>query len=173
MSSPPPPPRSSSPTPAASPQLKTWHQANCHCGTVRYRVFLPPLAGGSNPHPVMSCNCSLCTRNGYLNVYPHRHEICVRLHDDTEAMPGSETVRKEKKDVLGYYYVYGGSPDRENEHVFCKSCGSSLWVDVKRGEEKATKEGKEDIVAVNVSGVFLSLSSFLFLFWLFGRTKKK
>lgn len=38
--------------------------------------------------------------------------------------------------------------------------------------KKAIKEGKEDIVAVNVSGFFLS-SPFLFLFWLFRRTKKK
>ena len=96
----------------------------------------------------------------------------MRLHDDTEAMPGSETVRKEKKDVLGYYHVYGGSPDRENEHVFCRSCGSSLWVDVKGGEEKAKKEGKEDIVAVNVSGWFF-FSPFSFYFSCFGFSREQ
>lgn len=73
-----------------------------------------------------------------------------------EARPGSEMLRRERKDVLGYYF-YGGGPDRKNEHVFCKRCGSSLWVDAKGGEEKAKetmKEGEEDIVAVNVSSLF-------------------
>lgn len=152
-----------SPSPPASP-LKTWHQANCHCGTVRYRVFLPPLASVPNPHPVMNCNCSLCTRNGYLNVYPQRHEIQVQIHRDmnegnrVEVVPGSETLRGDRSDVLGYY-VYGVAPDKENEHVFCKKCGSSLWVDTKGGEaqaKKTMKDGEKDIVAVNVSCFLLS-----------------
>lgn len=83
-----------------------------------------------------------------------------------EARPGSEMLRRERKDVLGYYF-YGGGPDRKHEHVFCKICGSSLWVDAKGGEEKAKetmKDGEEDTVAVNVSGFFFSLSFFLFYF---------
>ncbi|MCJ1427574.1 hypothetical protein MMC29_005477 [Sticta canariensis] len=163
MSSPAPPLCSSSST--ASP-IKTWHRANCHCGTVRYHVFLPALAGVANPHPVMSCNCSLCTRNGYLNVYPQRHEMLVQIHHHhdipgeessqvllPESVPGSETLRSATEEILGYYHVYGGALGRENEHVFCKLCGSSLWVDAKGGEEMAKqtrKEGEEDIVAVNV-----------------------
>lgn len=84
-------------------------------------------------------------------------------------MPGSETLRSAKEEILGYYYVYRGALGRENEHVFCKRCGSSLWVDAKGGEEMAKqtrKEGEEDIVAVNVShfslSLFLSFSLSLF-----------
>lgn len=46
--------------------------------------------------------------------------------------------------------------NEENEHVFCKKCGSSLWVDTRGGEGKAKEMRKEevkDIVAVNVSRI--------------------
>lgn len=75
-----------------------------------------------------------------------------------EVVPGSETLRENRSDVLGYYVCRLG-PDRENEHVFCKKCGSSLWVDTKGGEEQAkktSKNGEKDIVAVNASCFLLS-----------------
>ncbi|EUC42644.1 hypothetical protein COCMIDRAFT_39327 [Bipolaris oryzae ATCC 44560] len=41
------------------------YAASCHCGIVQYSVLLsPPLPQCK----VVSCNCSICTRNGYLLV---------------------------------------------------------------------------------------------------------
>lgn len=124
-------------------------------------MFLSPLVGVPNPHLVRNCNYNLCTRNGYLNVYPLRHEVQVPINHNlgdgsqVEGMPGSETLRRAKKEVLGYY-PYSDFMNEENEHVFCKKCGSSLWVDTRGGEEKAKEMRKEevkDIVAVNVSRI--------------------
>lgn len=86
--------------------------------------------------------------------------------NQVEAMPGSETLRKEKKEVLGYY-PYRGAMNMESEHAFCKLCGSSLWIDIRGGEEKAretTKERVKDIVAVNVSYYSPSLFRAYFAF---------
>lgn len=49
-----------------NPQSST-HDGNCHCGAVRFTVTLTPPLLEQN---VSSCDCSICTRNGYLLVYP-------------------------------------------------------------------------------------------------------
>ena len=49
-----------------SPQSST-HEGNCHCGAVRFTITLTPPLPEQN---VSSCDCSICTRNGYLLVYP-------------------------------------------------------------------------------------------------------
>jgi hypothetical protein len=128
----------------ATAENKTWYSANCHCGAVRYRALLPPLPSTE----VMSCNCAMCTRNGYLNLYPLRHEIKVRLdpgNAEEEASPGTDAVRNSTLG-LGYYPLEA----KGTEHVFCLKCGSSLWVDA-NGGEKGALDGEPDIVAINVS----------------------
>ncbi len=61
----------SAPTSSAQPEHEIWYEANCHCGTIKYAIKLPPLESME----IMSCNCSICTKNGYLNVYPKRKDI--------------------------------------------------------------------------------------------------
>ncbi|KAI4957330.1 hypothetical protein J4E86_005804 [Alternaria arbusti] len=63
------------PLPAFDPQNCQTYAASCHCGSVQYSVLLsPPLAQWK----VVSCNCSICTRNGYLLVYPERSQLQVK-----------------------------------------------------------------------------------------------
>lgn len=133
------------PAPPAG-ESKIWYSANCHCGAIRYRVLLPPLVATAEPISVMNCNCSLCTRNGYLNVYPLRGDVRVQLGEE-EVLPGSPALRKAKEEVLGYYMPRGAGEG--NEHVFCKKCGSSVWVDVKVGQQQVLG-GEPDQVVVNV-----------------------
>lgn len=136
---------------------RSWQEGNCHCGAIRFRALLPPLttaeaaaaaiatphfnADADNRHTIISCNCSICTRNGLLNVYPKRDEVRVRLGDsDNEISPESEELRG-KDSVLGYY-MFG---DKEVEHAFCLRCGSSVWV--------ALVADRLDAMAVNVSAI--------------------
>jgi hypothetical protein len=43
----------------------TTYNGNCHCGAVRYTLEVPrPLE--SLPSQVVRCNCSICSKNGYL-----------------------------------------------------------------------------------------------------------
>ncbi|KAF2197533.1 hypothetical protein GQ43DRAFT_380778, partial [Delitschia confertaspora ATCC 74209] len=81
------------------------YQASCHCGTIRYTVTLsPPL---SDPECwVGECNCSICSRNGYLNVYV-RNE-CVEFELGPSALESGNVVI---------------------QHYFCGRCGSSLMCE--------------------------------------------
>ena len=39
-----------------------WKKGGCHCGAVRFEVFLP------DEIEVQSCNCSICRMTGYLHL---------------------------------------------------------------------------------------------------------
>ncbi|KAL9066304.1 MAG: hypothetical protein Q9161_007680 [Pseudevernia consocians] len=84
---------------------KVWYEANCHCGAVKYKVNTPSL----ETQKVTNCNCSICCKNGYLNVYPKRAEVV--FHRGEDHMKG---------------YSFG---TKKYMHKFCPTCGSSLFVD--------------------------------------------
>ena len=91
---------SNSETPA-----KVGYEANCHCGAVKYQVNMPPL----ETLKVTNCNCSICSKNGYLNVYPKREDVVFHCGKDH---------------IKGY--VFGA---KRCIHQFCQTCGSSLFVE--------------------------------------------
>lgn len=105
-----------------SEELVTY-KANCHCGTVKFTVKLPDILSKS----VTRCTCSICTKNGYLLVYPKS--------EDVHYVSG--------KDDLGAYR-FGGATKR---HLFCKNCGNSLFIDFSTSEHPSER----DFTAVNVS----------------------
>ncbi|MCJ1450574.1 hypothetical protein MMC28_000907 [Mycoblastus sanguinarius] len=87
-----------------SPQDK-WYEANCHCAAVKYKFKLPPL----ETQEILSCNCSICSKNGYFNVYPKKSDVVFQSGEDK--MKG---------------YRFG---EKKVMHKFCPTCGSSLLVD--------------------------------------------
>jgi hypothetical protein len=90
-------------------------------------VAIPPLETGATK--VNSCNCSICTKNGYLLVYPLRTDVVFVSGEDKLAE-----------------YSFGKAIV---PHRFCSSCGTSILLDFKDvtfgGEEQRKKLG------VNVS----------------------
>ncbi|KAI4147207.1 MAG: hypothetical protein LQ341_001846 [Variospora aurantia] len=90
---------------AAEAPEKKWYFGNCHCAAVKFKVHMPPL----DEHQVKTCNCSICSRNGYMHVYPARADVVYLKGEDS---------------VKGYYF--GG---KKAEHKFCPNCGSSISVD--------------------------------------------
>ncbi|KAF2190549.1 hypothetical protein K469DRAFT_721449 [Zopfia rhizophila CBS 207.26] len=100
------------------------YDASCHCGTVQFTVTLAPPLAKQKP---VSCNCSICSRNGYLLVYPLREQLNV--------MSGEGALRD---------YAFGR---KRNRHKFCSKCGSSVFFDPRMAEY-----GEEpDLLGVNVS----------------------
>ncbi|KAF2005335.1 hypothetical protein P154DRAFT_425222 [Amniculicola lignicola CBS 123094] len=99
------------------------YEVTCHCGTVKYSVTLtPPLP----KQKVVSCNCSICTRNAYLLVYPLRRQVTIKS--------GEDTVKS---------YSFGS---RRFLHQFCARCGSCIFFD-----PRTTEYGEEpDLLGVNV-----------------------
>lgn len=114
------------------------HEANCHCGAVRWTFSVsPPL----DSYPVVSCNCSICQRNGYLLVYPVKEN--VKLESGAPGSMGS--------------YAFG---NEAVSHKFCVQCGSSVFFEVQAPPAEAVAAAKEkgdtlpSIVGMNV-GAFV------------------
>jgi hypothetical protein len=72
-------------------------EGGCHCGRVRFRV-------AADLDGVTNCNCSICTKKGFL------HLIVAR--DQFELISG--------KDSLTTYRFNTGVA----QHMFCKHCGT-------------------------------------------------
>ena len=79
------------------------HSGGCHCGRVRFEVIAPARL------EVTDCNCSICSRSGYLHLIVPRSRF--RL------LSGS--------DVLTQYQFNTGTA----KHLFCSVCGiKSFYV---------------------------------------------
>ena len=68
----------------------------CHCGAIRFRVRVPELVA-------LDCNCSICTKKGFLHVIVKR--------DDLELVRGDDSLAT---------YTFG---THTAKHHFCKTCG--------------------------------------------------
>lgn len=85
------------------PELVSY-DAKCHCGATTYTVSIPSL----EHHEVALCNCSICTTNGYLLVYPDRQDVVFHSGED-----------QLKTYSFGRHMV---------DHEFCPTCGSSVFI---------------------------------------------
>ncbi|KIM82127.1 hypothetical protein PILCRDRAFT_39894, partial [Piloderma croceum F 1598] len=99
-----------SPTP--TPELASYN-ASCHCGALSITLRIPSLTLTQNNNKVSSCNCSICTRNGYLMVYPKREDVVFHSGFD-----GND-------DRVGSYRF----ASKRAIHRFCKVCGSCVLGD--------------------------------------------
>lgn len=72
------------------------YEGGCHCGAVRFRVHV-------RHHGALDCNCSICTKKGFL------HLIVAR--EDFELLAG--------EDALSEYRFNTGVA----RHRFCRTCG--------------------------------------------------
>jgi hypothetical protein len=98
------------------------YDANCHCGAVTFTVKIPTLQNLK----VTSCNCSFCTRNGYLMVYPERKNVTFHSGYDN---------------LTSYFVLH------KNLHKFCSTCGSSILAEA----VAEVKAGEKHFIAINVS----------------------
>lgn len=77
-------------------ETKATYEGGCHCGAVRFRVRV-------ERHVAIDCNCSICTKKGYLHVIVGR--------DDFELLRGA--------DATTTYRFHTGVA----RHEFCATCG--------------------------------------------------
>ncbi|ORY18805.1 Mss4-like protein [Clohesyomyces aquaticus] len=109
----------------SSPEFETYH-GTCHCGAVQYSATLnPPLP---KQKVIVQCNCSICSRNGYLLVYPLRKQLHMKSGEDALKT-----------------YTYGRA-----EHKFCGTCGSSMFVYFDTQATKAELGKIPDIFSLNI-----------------------
>ena len=92
--------------PCDTDQPLALYSASCHCGKLNYTVKTPSL---SNGHAVMSCNCSICTRNAYLLIYPK--------HEAVTFQSGYDELSS---------FVFGKN---KGVHKFCSTCGNNVLAE--------------------------------------------
>lgn len=133
--------------PSTLTPAKTWYDVSCHCRLTHFKILIPPLES----QQIYSCNCSICAKNGYLNVFPSEIE-----------WPAAAAAAGDGGEVKGNLksYAFGA---KTYAHKFCGECGSSVMIE-EIGKEGVKGEGK-GFVAVNVSCVAISASLFLSLFF--------
>lgn len=107
---------------AAPTPEKIWYEASCHCGAVKYKV----LTGRLEDSTLHQCNCSICTKNGYINTSAKRDDIVFHQGYDN---------------MKNYRFA-----SKKMDHKFCDTCGSSLMIDF----NKQLMEMVGDSVAFNV-----------------------
>lgn len=73
------------------------HRGGCHCGRVRFEALAPARA------EVSECNCSMCSKSGYLHL--------IVPQDRFRLLSG--------EDVLATYQFN----TRTAKHLFCSICG--------------------------------------------------
>ena len=81
----------------SAPDASVWRTGGCHCGAVRFQARL------ATPLIVQDCNCSICSKLGYLHA--------IVPQDGLEWLAG--------RDALAVYRFNTGAA----EHLFCPTCG--------------------------------------------------
>lgn len=75
----------------------TTYDGSCHCGAVRYQVTMSP------PQKAFACNCSICSRAGWLLTFV-----------------GAESFRVLQGENELTDYQFG---KKHLHHPFCRTCG--------------------------------------------------
>lgn len=93
------------------------YTGGCHCGRVRYQVRV------DLSQPVIACNCSICSRSGYLLTF----------------VPAGEFKLLSGDDVLTDY-LFG---HKRIHHLFCAVCGVRSFA-------RGVGPGGAETAAINV-----------------------
>ncbi|KAJ6565447.1 hypothetical protein DFH09DRAFT_1278562 [Mycena vulgaris] len=93
-----------------STESKTY-EGNCHCGAIKFSVVLPPL----ETTPLQSCACSICTKKGYLFVFPSKSAITLTKGAGTDGLGAG---------VLASYEFNS----KQVSHRFCGTCGTAFGI---------------------------------------------
>jgi hypothetical protein len=89
------------------------YKGNCHCGAFRYELTLDaPISD------LMACNCSYCTKKGYLWVFPSPGQV-NRTHGQWSDLS---------------VYQFG---EKSLFHRFCPTCGTAIGASKEGGKDGA------------------------------------
>ena len=95
---------------------RTMFSGGCHCGAIRFEVFL------SNPEP-LECNCSICTQKGFLHLIVEPEDFTLRKgaeHLQTYRF-GTHTAIHRFCQICGIhpFYTPRSHPDKVDVNANC------------------------------------------------------
>ncbi|KAM5352930.1 hypothetical protein ACJ41O_005652 [Fusarium nematophilum] len=83
---------------------KKSYRGNCHCGAFVYEIDLPEIK------TVNECNCSICTKKGYMWLFPG-------------GLDSLKVIKGAKEDLTNYTFAKGNL-----HHKFCPHCGTAVYA---------------------------------------------
>ncbi|KAH7123343.1 glutathione-dependent formaldehyde-activating enzyme [Dactylonectria estremocensis] len=83
-------------------ELTKTYRGNCHCGAFVYEIDLPEIK------TVNECNCSICSRKGYLWLFPPTRD-------------GFKIVKGAEDELTTYTFAA-----KHLHHKFCPTCGTGV-----------------------------------------------
>lgn len=108
-------------------------EGGCHCGAVRFRVT-------SELDRVTECNCSICTKKGFLHliVPPEQFELVSGKDDLTTYTFNTRAAKHTFCKACGVhpFYVPRSDPDKIDVNVRCLDDIDLAAISVKRFEGK-------------------------------------
>jgi hypothetical protein len=92
------------------------YQGGCHCGRIRFEVT-------TNLEKVIDCNCSICTKKGFLHliVEPEQFHLLSSVDAVTLYQFNTKTAKHYFCPVCGIhsYYIPRSHPDKIDVNVRC------------------------------------------------------
>ncbi|KAJ7064921.1 Mss4-like protein [Mycena amicta] len=95
------------------------YRGHCHCAGVSYTLQIPPI------ERTKSCNCSICSRNGVLWIYPPVSAVTIL------------------SDASIVDYTFG---PKQVVHGFCATCAVPMW-------ERFLNPAKAASIGINVRAI--------------------
>ena len=122
------------------------HQGGCHCGRVRFEVLAPPVIN------VSECNCSICSKSGYLGMIVPRDRFTLQSGEDclTEYRFDSGVAQHLFCKFCGIksFYIPRSHPDGVNVNARCLDAGTVEKMNIKpfdgQNWERYYPEGRAD-----------------------------
>lgn len=105
------------------------HQGGCHCGRVRFEVLAPAVL------TVSQCNCSICSKSGYLGLIVPRELFTLKAGGDSLVEYRFNT-RVAKHLFCGFcgiksFYIPRSHPDGVNVNARCLDPGTVQGMEIK------------------------------------------
>lgn len=92
------------------------YEGGCHCGAIRFRVVV-------NRHEAVDCNCSICTKKGFLHlIVPSEQFTLLRGDEMLQTYTFNTEIAKHKfckKCGIHPFYIPRSHPDRFDVNVRC------------------------------------------------------
>ena len=83
--------------------LESWATGGCHCGKVRFKVWIERLA-------VIECNCSICLKKGFINIIAKPEHFELTQGEENLATYQFNTMVAETQVLQNLWYPYSYSP---------------------------------------------------------------
>ncbi|KAJ7094383.1 Mss4-like protein [Mycena epipterygia] len=111
------------------------YRGNCHCGAFKFTFKAPELK------QVFGCNCSICSKNGYMWAFPasSEHFAIVKGDEDT-------TLKS---------YAFG---KHTMTHKFCPACGTSVMARKHQGDGQSVAINVRALMDVDLDSLQILMS---------------